>query len=74
MDDKGYGHIDFATLVWRKGSRSGGSGSDCVEVAKLPGGGVAIRDSKNPGQAPLVFNNREAAAFRHGVIEEGLLD
>ena len=74
MDTKGYDGIDLSQLAWRKGSRSNGGGGNCVEVADLPGGGLAIRDSKNPGQAPLLFTRAERAAFKAGVIEEGLLD
>lgn len=33
--------------VWHKSSRSG-AGNECVEVAGLPDGDRAIRDSKNP--------------------------
>jgi uncharacterized protein DUF397 len=41
-------------LVWRKSSFSGSAGgTDCVEVA-LPGGGAAIRDSKNSCAAIVV--------------------
>ncbi|WP_141580296.1 DUF397 domain-containing protein [Actinomadura sp. WMMA1423] len=41
-------------LVWRKSSRSGSSGGNCVELAGLAAG-VAIRDSKDPnGPALLV--------------------
>jgi hypothetical protein len=35
-------------LAWKKSSYSSGSGGNCVEVAALPTGGRAIRDSKNP--------------------------
>jgi len=37
-------------LNWRKSSYSGSTQhtENCVEAAALPGGGVAIRDSKNP--------------------------
>jgi len=34
--------------VWRKSSRSGSSGGQCVEVARNLPGIVAVRDSKNP--------------------------
>ena len=34
-------------LTWRKSSFSGGQGGDCVEVAELPDGGRAVRDSKD---------------------------
>ena len=34
--------------VWRKSSRSNGSGGNCVEVASNLPGIVAVRDSKDP--------------------------
>jgi formylmethanofuran dehydrogenase subunit D len=34
-------------IEWRKSSRSGTSGGDCVEVANLAGN-IAVRDSKAP--------------------------
>ena len=37
------------SLTWRKSSYSSGQGGNCVEVAALPDGGIAVRDSKNPG-------------------------
>jgi hypothetical protein len=43
---------ELANAVWRKSSRSGGSG-DCVELAMLTNGGAA-RDSKNPDGGALV--------------------
>ncbi|OLT06304.1 DUF397 domain-containing protein [Pseudonocardia sp. CNS-004] len=40
--------------TWRKSSFSGGNGggAGCVEVAALPCGGVAVRDTKDRTQAP----------------------
>jgi hypothetical protein len=37
------------TGAWRKSSFSGGNGGadGCVEVAALPGGGIAVRDTKD---------------------------
>ena len=35
------------TGTWRKSSYSTAEGQ-CAEVAALPGGGVGVRDSKNP--------------------------
>lgn len=58
---------DLSTAAWRKASASAGE-NNCVEVADLPRGGVAIRDSKNPGREPLRFDAAEWAAFREGVI------
>jgi hypothetical protein len=34
-------------LDWRTSSYSGGNGESCVEVAPLPDGGTALRDTKN---------------------------
>ncbi|MGP2440656.1 DUF397 domain-containing protein [Streptomyces sp. JW3] len=52
---------------WRKASASAGE-NDCVEVAELPRGARAVRDSKNPERDPLRFTASEWAAFRAGVI------
>lgn len=58
---------DLADSIWRKSSTSGAE-HDCVEIAELPGGARAVRDSKNPERAPLRFTASEWAAFRAGVI------
>ena len=34
-------------LRWTKSSYSGAPSDDCVEIARLPGGRVAVRDSKS---------------------------
>lgn len=34
-------------LVWRKSRRSGSQNDNCVEVASLPDGVCAVRDSKD---------------------------
>jgi hypothetical protein len=49
------------------------SASGCVEVAQLPGGLVALRDSKNPSRPPHVFDSEEWAAFITGA-KEGQFD
>jgi len=41
---------DLTDLRWFKSSASSAAG--CVEVAHLPGGGVAVRDSKDRGKTP----------------------
>lgn len=53
-------------LVWRKSTFSG-QGDNCVEVAELPSGGRAVRDSKDPSGPMLTFTPDEWAAFRSGV-------
>jgi Domain of unknown function (DUF397) len=53
-------------LAWRKASASQTNGN-CVEVAVLPGGGVAVRDSKDPEGPVLRFTAAEWSAFAEGV-------
>jgi hypothetical protein len=43
-------------LEWRKSSRSGGTGGDCVEIAALPLRGIAVRDSKDPSGPVLLLS------------------
>jgi Domain of unknown function (DUF397) len=42
-------------LTWKKSSYSSSTGGNCVEVAALPDGGRAIRDSKNPNGGMLLL-------------------
>jgi hypothetical protein len=58
---------DLTASAWRKASASGAE-NNCVEITDLPGGGVAVRDSKNTDREPLRFDAAEWAAFRAGVI------
>jgi hypothetical protein len=58
---------DLAGAVWRKSSRSNGNGGDCVEVADLPDGSRAVRDSKDRGGPTLLFTPAEWRAFVEGV-------
>ena len=51
-------------LHWFKSSASA-SGA-CVEVAHLPGGDVAVRDSKDRAKAPHVYTRRAWEAFLTG--------
>ena len=38
----------------------------CVEIAHLPGGGVAVRDSKDRAKTPHVYTRGEWEAFLIG--------
>lgn len=49
-------------LVWRKSSRSGGEGGECVEVAAAPGA-VQVRDSKARHGPRLAFSPEAWAEF-----------
>lgn len=48
--------------AWFKSSRSAG-GKECVEIAHLSRGHVAIRDSKNPSGPALIFTPAEWDEF-----------
>lgn len=48
--------------AWRKSSYSNPSG-ECVEIAPLPARSVAVRDSKHPEGAVLVFTHSEWQTF-----------
>lgn len=51
---------------WFKSSYSAANGN-CCEAARLPDGGMAIRDSKDPAAPALYFNAAETKAFLDGV-------
>ena len=51
----------MSDLKWVKSSYSGGNQANCVEMAALPDGGRAVRDSKNPNGAVLVLTSGQWA-------------
>jgi len=54
---------DLSGAVWRKSTRSGGNGGNCVEVAGNLPDVVAVRDSKDPDGAVLTFSPGAWRAF-----------
>ncbi|MGH3569076.1 MAG: DUF397 domain-containing protein [Pseudonocardia sp.] len=52
--------------VWQKSRFSSPSGN-CVEVAALTDGGVAVRNSRYPGGPALIYTRAEMVAFVQGV-------
>jgi hypothetical protein len=61
---KGF-RVDLNGASWRKSTRSGPYSDNCVEVAFV-GGAIALRDSKNPAGAILLFTPEEWLAFVSG--------
>jgi hypothetical protein len=57
---------------WRKSAHSNPSGN-CVELARLPAGQVAIRNSRHPGGPVLICAPDEIAAFIQGA-KDGQFD
>jgi hypothetical protein len=50
---------------WRKSTFSNSQG-DCVELARLPEGMIAVRNSRHPGGPALICTQAEIAAFIQG--------
>ncbi|MET9643886.1 DUF397 domain-containing protein [Streptomyces syringium] len=57
---------DIEDVVWQKSRHSNSQGS-CVEFAKLPEGGIAMRNSRFPDGPALVYTPAEIEAMLLGV-------
>jgi hypothetical protein len=57
---------ELAGARWRKSARSSAQGK-CIELAKLVGAEVAIRNSRHPQGPALIFTDAELDAFLGGV-------
>ncbi|MER6630351.1 DUF397 domain-containing protein [Streptomyces sp. NPDC000987] len=53
---------------WIKSRHSNAEGN-CVEVAALAGGGIAMRNSRDPHGPALIYTPAEVAAFLAGAKE-----
>ena len=56
---------DRLRVTWTKSSWSNPDGN-CVEVATLPGGDIAVRNSRDPQGPALVYTPAEIEAFVRG--------
>jgi hypothetical protein len=56
---------ELPAVSWQKSRRSNPSGN-CVEMAGLPDGGIAIRNSRDPQGPALIYTVEEIAAFIGG--------
>jgi hypothetical protein len=62
--------------VWQKSSHSNPSGN-CVELARLPGGDIALRNSRDPEGPALIYTRAEISAFLSGAKDgefDGMVD
>lgn len=58
-----------SAVIWRKSSRSGGNGGECVETSSVSGT-VLVRDTKQHGQGPVLQFSADAwRAFAEKVKE-----
>ncbi|MFE7545760.1 DUF397 domain-containing protein [Streptomyces platensis] len=56
---------EITGVTWLKAQASVGAG-ECVEVASLPDGDVAVRNSRHPEGPALIFTRAEMRAFLDG--------
>lgn len=63
---------DLSGAAWRKSARSGGTGGNCVEVARNLPGIVAVRDSKDPQGPKLILTIAQWQSFTASVKTGGI--
>lgn len=65
-------NADLSRATWRKSTRSGNNGGQCVEVAIAPSA-VGLRDSKDQGGPLLAVTRTTWTAFVAG-LKDGEFD
>jgi Domain of unknown function (DUF397) len=58
---------ELQCATWRKSSFSGNGNNNCVEMARLAGGEVAVRNSRDPDGPTLIYTPDEVEALLRGV-------
>ena len=66
--ENGVPATELSGVTWVKSRYSGAQGN-CVELARLTGGSVAVRNSRDPQGPALVFTAQEVIAMFDGVRE-----
>jgi Domain of unknown function (DUF397) len=56
---------ELRDVTWRKSRRSNSQGT-CVELAGLPDGEIAVRNSRHPDSPALIYTPAEMDAFIRG--------
>ncbi len=56
---------ELPDVAWRKSRHSNSQGT-CVELAGLPGGEIAVRNSRHPDSPALIYTPAEMDAFIRG--------
>jgi Domain of unknown function (DUF397) len=56
---------ELRDVTWRKSRHSNSQGT-CVELAGLPGGEIAVRNSRHPDSLALIYTPAEMDAFIRG--------
>ena len=56
---------DLRDVTWQKSRHSNSQGT-CVELAGLPGGDIALRNSRHPDGPALIYTPAEIDAFIRG--------
>jgi hypothetical protein len=65
IEDNGILADQLGAVEWRKSRASNPSG-DCIEVAALDSGAIAVRNSRDPHGPALVYTRAEIDAFIKG--------
>ncbi|MGP4000120.1 DUF397 domain-containing protein [Streptomyces sp. 8N706] len=63
--ENGISAAELHGAVWQKSTYSNPSGN-CVELARLPGGEIALRNSRDPSGPALIYTREEIAMFLFG--------
>jgi hypothetical protein len=62
---------DVSALAWFKSSKSSGEGA-CTMCARLPDGGMAVKDSQHPASPVLRFGAAQWRAFTQDIKRDDL--